>query len=131
MESITANSTNSKIVEPTDAWKNLRGQIESISIKATASATMHVVFFSHAAGEAGTPADDSYIDHYAFTSGDFVSLDNATVVNAHVNGLSIPYIDADDTKKFHVAIFGAATVDISDGGDVILEWGWRGNAGVS
>jgi len=130
---VTANATNSVNVVPVDAWKNLRGTIEAIAVYATTGSakSMNIVFASGAAGDAATATANKIIDHYALSSSDFLTLQNTTIKSAHVNGLAIPYIDADATKTFHVGIQAVSALTIADPGDFVVKWHWRPDAGVS
>lgn len=132
-DAVTANATNSINVVPVDAWKNLRGTIEAIAVYATTGSakSMNIVFASGAAGDTTGAVSNKIIDHYALTGGDFLTLQNTTIKSAHINGLAIPYIDADVTKTFHVGLQAVSALTIADPGNFVVRWWWRPDAGVS
>ena len=128
VRSITANSTNSVIVEPSWAWSGLNGTIEALVVKSKAARAMSVVFFSSASAGASTVADDKAIDYQAVAVADFKTFGSNTVFVAAFHGLGIPYKDDQKTKRFHIGIeAGAATILVAD--TIMVEWGWRPDLG--
>jgi len=128
VRSITANSTNSVVVEPTWAWAGLRGTIEALVVKSKVARAMSIVFFSSASAGASTVASDRTIDYHVVQTTHFTTYGSATVLVASFNNLAIPYWDKQGTKKFHIGI-EPKTAAISSTDDVMLEWGWRGDLG--
>ena len=129
VRSITANSTNSVIVEPSWAWAGLNGTIEALVVKSKAARAMSVVFFSGTeAGGGSTVADDKTIDYQVIAAADFKTFGSNTVFVAAFHGLGIPYKDDQKTKRFHIGIeAGAATILVAD--TIMVEWGWRPDLG--
>src|SRR3990172_682984 len=104
VRSITANSTNSVVVEPTWAWAGLRGTIEALVVKSKVARAMSIVFFSSASAGASTVASDRTIDYHVVQTTHFTTYGSATVLVASFNNLAIPYWDKQGTKKFHIGI---------------------------
>lgn len=130
--SVGANATN--IIHggvPGDAHSRLAGTIEHIGVIAKTGATVDidVIFFRGAAADAATYTDDLYIDHESFINTDFVDYGASTAPQrAAKSGLSIPYVDTDGSKMFHIGIqnVGGSTLTVSD---MDIEIAWRPDVG--
>lgn len=130
-DSITANSTNSEIVAPTDAWAGLSGMIENVVVKCRSATktTVTVLFFNTAYVTNPGISGIQYLDHQTITCDTNPAVYSTWVVGA-ANGLTIPYWDKTNGKKFHIGVIAASTIALSTLGSFQLEWGWRGNLGV-
>lgn len=115
-------------VELVSGHNRLQGKIESLAIHvvdAKSSADIDVVVFRSATAT-DTMANCKYINHESFADTGFMKVHSATVVSQAKSGLDIPYIDTDNTMKFHFGIVSSITMSK---GSVVLEWAWRPERG--
>ncbi len=135
MADVTANATNLLYgALPTD--RNLRGMIEHIAIYAgTAAPTLagcSIAFFSSGSTPSDTVANNHYIDHEPFASGDYIEMSNhATQIQFQgKNDLALPYFDKTGSKEFHIGVIAGTPLGGLDAPDgFVVEFAFRPNRG--
>lgn len=124
--------TASSIVQsgPAPQHPMLKGKIEHISVfvKRATGTACDILFFRAAAANATNATLDRYVDHESFATGDYVTLAGHTQVRASRGFLEIPYMDSDNTGKFHFGIKNLSGVSLTKS-SIAIEWTWREDLG--
>ena len=95
----------------------LRGTIQDVYLyikNGTSSATPNVrlTFFGNDKLDTLTPADLSIHGDEEFAQEFSLVRSGSSLFQAHVGGLSIPYVDEDDTGEFHFVLLNQASTNI-------------------
>lgn len=95
-------------------WGSRRFVIRALSYTAVQNLGLAFAFFSAAAGGA------SFLSRYQFTKADAVQQNSTGLYTAYIDGLAIPYMDADtsgttDPPTLHLALQNVDTVAKSSG----------------
>ena len=115
---------------PCAGHQRLRGRIETINVHLAdttiAAPSINLIFFSGATCIEDDGAADRTIEYESFVNTDFWTTGGAQ--RASKSGLSIPYFDEDDSKKFHIGVMNNCATSI-DAKILTLGFSWRPDVG--
>jgi len=115
---------------PCDGHKRLRGRIEHIGIhingSGIAAPALDIIFFSGNTCIEASGTADRTIEYESFVTTDFWTTGGCQ--RASKSGLTIPYVDEDNSKKFHIGILNNCATGIA-AKKVTLNFSWRPDVG--